>query len=83
MEWVVALPVQIAVNVSLLLVDLKLGRSVIPPDDVYVQYWQVLMVFFLLLKLYCELDTGVSAVQVSCDLIHFILLEKPPPHLLV
>ena len=30
--------------------------SVIPPDDVYVQYLQVLMVLFLLLKLYHERD---------------------------
>ena len=71
------LPVQILVSVSLLLVDFKLGRSVIPPDNVYVQYWQVLMVLFLLLKLYHELDAGVAAaVEVGCEFIHLALLDS-------
>ena len=76
MERVVALQVQILVSVSLLFVDIKLGRSVITPDDIYTQYLQVLMVLFLLLKIYRELDTGVSAVQVGCELIHVILLDN-------
>ena len=55
MERVVPLQIQVLVSVGFIFVDLKLRWSVIPPNDVYIQYWQVLMVLFILLELYMNL----------------------------
>ena len=62
MERVVALPIKILISVSFLFVDLKLGGSIILSDDVYIQYWQVVIVLFLLLEFYHKLEAGNSAV---------------------
>ena len=74
MERVVALQIRILVSVCPFLVDLELGRSVFLCDNIHIQYWQVLlyMSLFLFLTLHGELDARVSAVQVGCELVHFI-----------
>ena len=64
MERVVTLPIQILVSVCLLLVDLELGRSIFPSDDVHIQDWQVLLSLFLFLMCHSALNAEVSTVQV-------------------